>query len=403
MKVKKFEALDMPQALDMIKRELGPNAVILSTRKIRKSGGIFGLLSRPILEVTAASDYDFNAKKTIEEKGALKKDDMNWSSARFESLQDDINKVKSEVSTLMALKAGNNEEEDELKEFIANYNVLDRKVDAILKSAVENKLKNFPHETIEIYNALTTNKVEDALALKLIEFLEAKSHATNGAKKIDVMLKIIKSSIKTSGQIALGGTQKVVALVGPTGVGKTTTIAKLAAIYALQKKQKVGIITIDTYRIAAVEQVKTYAKILDIPVEVAMTEEDLNTALDNLKFKDLVLIDTAGMSPHNKKQMAELKEILTKRHLDLETHLVLSLTTSLEDLFTAVKKFSELNCKKLLFTKIDETTRYGNILNLSLRTQLPISYISNGQNVPEDIITAESEAIAKILLNMRAN
>ncbi len=271
-------------------------------------------------------------------------------------------------------------------------------MDAILHSTVQNKLKDFPNETISIYNALITNKVEEPLAVRLIEFLEKKSAAGGDTNKLDVMRKIISSSIKTAGPIEMDEKQKIVALVGPTGVGKTTTIAKLAATYALQEKKKVGLITIDTYRIAAVEQIKTYAKIMDIPVEVALTENDLTDALNSLKFKDLVLIDTAGMSPHNRQQMFELKSILTKRAAELETHLVLSLTTNLDDMFVAFKKFKELNFTKVLFTKYDESSSCGNILNLSLRSRIPISYITTGQNVPEDIMTADSEKIAELLL-----
>jgi len=401
MKVKKFEAIDMPSALELIKKELGPNAVILSSRKVRKGSGIFGLLGRPIIEVTAASDYDFNAKKVIQQKGTIRKDEMNWPQARFESLQDDMNKIKDDMANI-AQKQATSSEERELQEFLSSYNQLDRKVDAILKSTVESKLKQFHRESIEIYNKLTINKVEESLALKLVEFLETKSQSSsNGVDRSDIMYKIISGSIKTAGQIELNGGQKVVALVGPTGVGKTTTIAKLAAIYALNKKIKVGLITIDTYRIAAVEQLKTYAKIMDIPVEVAMNEDDIHAAIESMRHKDLILIDTAGMSPHNKKQMLELKSILTKRDVDLEPHLVLSLTTNLDDLFLAVKKFRELNFKKILFTKLDESSNYGNILNLSLRTRMPISYIATGQNVPEDIMTAESGDIAKVLLNIQ--
>lgn len=398
MKVKKFEALDMPQALDMIRRELGPDAVILSTRKIRKSSGMFGLLGRPVIEVTAASDYDFHAKMSIKEKGSLKKEDINWPSARFESIQDDINKIREELTDISIQKASNKEER-EIVEFLSNYSKLEEKIDAILQGTIENKLGNFPPDTVSIYKTLTMNRVEEPLALKLIEFLEKKNQNLSGSvSKSEIMRKIIESSIKTSGLIEVNNGQKVVALVGPTGVGKTTTIAKLAANFALKEKKKVGMITIDTYRIAAVEQIKTYAKIMEIPVEVALNESDMQSAIDNMKFKDIILIDTAGMSPHNRKQIFELKNILLKRSIDLETHLVLSLTTNLEDLFVACNKFKELDFKRILFTKFDETTSCGNILNLSLRTRMPISYITTGQNVPEDIITADGMKIAEQLL-----
>ena len=186
----------------------------------------------------------------------------------------------------------------------------------------------------------------------------------------------------------------VVALVGPTGVGKTTTIAKLAANFALFEGKSVGLITIDTYRIAAVEQLKTYSEIINLPIEVVYTAADFKRALQNLSNKQLILIDTAGRSQKNKQQIRELKHFFNGRPLN-ETHLVLSANTKLEDLLETADSFKELNVNRLIFTKLDETNSLSNVVEVAERLQIPLSYVTTGQSVPEDIEVATFEVIKR--------
>lgn len=191
--------------------------------------------------------------------------------------------------------------------------------------------------------------------------------------------------------------RRVVALVGPTGVGKTTTVAKLAAQYALFAKRAVGLLTVDTYRIAAVDQLKTYAEIINLPVEVAFSPEEAREALARLGDREIVLMDTAGRSQKNDLQMAEVKAYLEAVQPD-EVHLVLSTTTKQRDLEDCLNQFRETGYRQLIFTKLDETDSYGAIFNCSRRARCPITYLTFGQNVPDDIEEASQERLADLLL-----
>ncbi|NLZ44258.1 MAG: flagellar biosynthesis protein FlhF [Clostridia bacterium] len=188
----------------------------------------------------------------------------------------------------------------------------------------------------------------------------------------------------------------VVVLVGPTGVGKTTTIAKLAANFALFEGKSVGLVTIDTYRIAAVEQLKTYAEILNLPLRVVFTPGEFKRALLELSDKDLILVDTAGRSQRNRKQIRELNQFFTGRRLH-ETHLVLSTNTKFEDMLEAAEAFREVSFNRLIFSKLDETSNLDNMLAFLERVQVPLSYLTTGQNVPEDIEVASPDVIKKYM------
>jgi flagellar biosynthesis protein FlhF len=180
-------------------------------------------------------------------------------------------------------------------------------------------------------------------------------------------------------------------------VGKTTTIAKLAAHFSLVEKRRVGLLTMDTYRIAAVEQLKTYSQIIDIPVQVAYNQSDVVPALRTFENCDLVLIDTAGRSQKNVMQVSELKTLIDMA--DCETHLVLSASTKERDLCDQVERFLGVGVDRLLFTKLDETTSYGTIYSLAAKYDLPVSYITTGQKVPEDIEVADGTKLAAIVMN----
>jgi flagellar biosynthesis protein FlhF len=206
-------------------------------------------------------------------------------------------------------------------------------------------------------------------------------------------------AVKTSGPLLEEqGEPKAVMIVGPSGVGKTTTIAKLAALYALRQKRRVALITLDTYRVAAVEQLRVYGSILGLSVDVALTCEDLGGMLKMRKSADLILIDTAGRSPLDQMALRELKQVVGPNR-EIEVHLLLSAATREADLAVVLNRFLTLPVKSLIFSKLDETTQYGSVLNVLHQTGLPLSYLSTGQRVPEDLEVASPKLLADILLN----
>jgi len=191
----------------------------------------------------------------------------------------------------------------------------------------------------------------------------------------------------------------VAALVVPTGVGKTTTIAKLAANFRLKEKRRVGLITVDTYRIAAVEQLRTYANIIDLPMQVVSTPKEMHEAVRQMAGLDLVLIDTAGRSPKDEIRLQELKAFISEASAD-EVHLVLSSVAASRTLEQTAERFAAVGTTALIITKLDEANSLGNLLPVLRLSRLPVSYLTNGQNVPDDIEIADSPRLAKLILGL---
>ena len=256
------------------------------------------------------------------------------------------------------------------------------------------------------YDSLIEQGVTVEIAEKLLEDV----NAVDDTEKVDINL-IVKIVYNTIVSI-LGepdtsitddinpGKTKIITFMGPTGVGKTTTIAKLSSIFLLQHNLNVGLITADTYRIAAVEQLKTYAEILGLDVGIVYNKEDLEFNVSNMSYdKEIIMLDTAGRSHRNPENFNELKELLSVIP-NCEKFLVLSITTKYDDLLSIVNTFSDISDFKIIFTKLDETICLGSILNICYLTGRKVSYVTNGQNVPEDIEVIQPEKIAKALLGL---
>lgn len=332
MRVKRYVADTAQEAIARVKKDLGKDALILHSRPF-KEGGFMGMFSKKRYEVLAAADSSDGIRI-------------------LPTPRDKEQKNKSD----------------------------DKKVEIVTppdKDLVLPELERVRKELSEIKSA-----IEEVSA-------QVRTNPQESLPEKEIHTTMIESL-----PIRLSSHPTVVALVGPTGVGKTTTIAKLAANFALFEGKSVGLITIDTYRIAAVEQLKTYSEIINLPIEVVYTAAEFKKALNKLKEKELILVDTAGRSQKNKQQLRELKHFFNGRPLN-ETHLVLSANTKLEDLIETAESFREINFNRLIFTKLDETNNLSNIFSVANRLKIPMSYVTIGQNVPEDIEVATFEVLKR--------
>lgn len=348
MKVKKYVAETMQDAIFKVKADLGSDAIILDTNKFKK-GGFLGFFSKTMVEIIAGVEQK---KKGFEQNNnfALK----------------EINDLKSMVTEIH--KSWQNDE----------------------------FLSHLPEELLEIYQHLSQQEVNEELVKKFIKIIE--ENKTPSGELSSQLELVLQEYIGECQLISTDASRKVIAFVGPTGVGKTTTIAKLAAHFTLDEGKKVCLITTDTYRIAAVQQLQTYSDIINIPLHVAYNEQELTKLLNsNLKDKyDLILIDTAGSSWKDGIQLGKLKTLL-KRELVDEIHLIISLNTRSNIIREVIQGFSQLKLDKLILTKLDETSVYGDIINIKNICKLPYSYITIGQDVPDDIEAARVELLSSYL------
>lgn len=251
------------------------------------------------------------------------------------------------------------------------------------------------------YRMLLSHGVDRRLAATLVQ-----AAASSGDVRVlrdpvvflERMKMEVRKRVRTTGGIGLGADRRrVVALVGPTGIGKTTTLAKIAALFAVQRRARVGVITTDTYRVAATDQLNVYANIIGVEMRVVNEPREMTGALRDFKHCDLVLIDTAGGSPYNIEQLTELEKLLLVAQPD-ETLLLQSASTPLEDMRGILSQFARLRPSSLVFTKLDETKRYGSLFSHAAEADLPIAYLSIGQNVPDDLELAHDGFIATLVV-----
>lgn len=294
-------------------------------------------------------------------------DEISAESDAKEQEIEDLQNQLAEMKSLLVKMSRNQSQEDEV---------------ATLQRAMENQ-------------GISQHVLEDMISkLNGTEIL-APQNSVKAAKALE---KYIRKAIRIANGITLYSDKpKIVALIGPTGVGKTTTLAKIAAKFVLEQGAKVALITADTYRISAVEQLKTYSDILGLPLEIVYNSQALQEAIDKHQDKQLILLDTAGRSQYNVYQMKELSELLNV-DADIEKHLVMSATTKTSDGLELLENFSLCNPNRVIFTKVDETKTHGLILNIMHRRKAALSYLANGQSVPDDIEPASIEKLAELLL-----
>ena len=393
MLIKRYIVNNMNEAMVRIRYELGSNAIIISQRKVRKPG-IKGLFASKMIEVTAAVENSEKPQSLNVNKNNALQNKVQ------EILKNKPVQRKSEVSNIEVpkqrtvieekkeapvFKKDNIETSELIKEMHDMKNIIEkmaRKEDSTNISESEKQIiqlledNDFDKDVIQWIAAEYKNKFDDSDE-NYIDNLKSIIH-----EKIDI------EDVEINGKMIL---------VGPTGVGKTTTIAKLAGKLALIDKKKVGLITIDTYRIGAVEQLKTYAEIMNIPFKVVITLKDMDEAMEEFKDCDVILIDTTGRSSKNTMQISELRAFVDKVKTD-NISLVISSTTKNRDIEPIINGFKSLNYRNVIITKLDETTVYGSIINILFKCHKPVKFFTIGQNVPDDIKLFSKEKIIDLSL-----
>lgn len=401
MKLKTFKASTMPQALAQVKREIGPDAVIVNTRTYSR-GGFFGLRAKTVVEVTARQGQKESlAAPAARGRNAERLRRLYSVSETKKSLPGTPRIPENPLSSGSAagILADPLRGNEEIKQEISKIHNL---VENLVKEQRQLHAPQMPDQLFDLYLDLIQKEVADEIAREMVAQVQ-KEMTGNQLLNANLVRKrfidIIDQMIAATGPIQLNPdrTARVVALIGPTGVGKTTTIAKLAANLKLRQNKKVGLITIDTYRIGAVDQLRMYAQIIDVPLKVVLTPAELKEAVAVLADMDVILLDTAGRSQNDDLKIQELKTFLDAA-APHEIHLVLSGTSHQSNMLSAAERFKPLGVDRLILTKLDEAIGFGVVLSVMRKVNASLSYVTTGQDVPDDIEVGNGRKLARMLL-----
>lgn len=415
MIIKKFLGKNEEEATEAAKKELGDSIIVMNVKNL-KSKGFFTLFKRPMIEVTVA----------------LEEETERFAPVRKETTQTTNGALRKDTpitSAWLKDNAGNSVVQAPEKRSIGEIGAIEEKLDSLqtllvkqLKAPEAEKTSDIPDtqtakEPVEekdaelvkfmklLYNIMIENEIDEKYVNQIIEEIE-KVHKPNTPFDYALANTYQRMILKFGKPVEISPSEKgpkVVFFMGPTGVGKTTTIAKIASKFSVDEKKKLALLTADTYRIAAAEQLRTYANILEDPFRVIYTIEDLENALRDFKDYEYIFVDTAGHSHQNQAQKEAMNSLIhcVDGLADKEIFLVLSATTKYKDLLSIADSYKEIADYKLIFTKLDETTAFGNMFNLRQYTNASMSYVTCGQNVPDDIEKFNPQKTVKQLLGGR--
>jgi flagellar biosynthesis protein FlhF len=391
MEIKTFRAKSMQEALKLVRQELGPDASVLHTREL--NGGL-------VKRVLFGRKYEVAASTTVNVPSRLPAS-VREHGAR--SMEHGVRAPEFAHAAMEAPHSMHHAPSPMLHPQVAGQ--LDRLQEMIDKLCSQQTIApkhDLPETMFQVFTDMIEAEVDESIARSLLDRVRGDSglHVADPLLVKARIAQLLEEEIRVTGPLAtLQDKCRLVALVGPTGVGKTTTIAKLAANYRLREKKRVGLITVDTYRVAAVEQLRTYADIIDLPMEVVSTPREMREAVARMRNLDLVLMDTAGRSPRDEIKIQELRSLLAEAEAD-DVLLVLSATAGTRSLVSTAEKFAAVGTTGLLLTKLDEATSLGHLVAVSRECGLPVSYLTDGQNVPDDIQIAERRQLAYLMLGI---
>ncbi|HNT33947.1 MAG TPA: flagellar biosynthesis protein FlhF [bacterium] len=395
MRVKKYVAEELHEALRQLRAELGPEAMILQTKpcEIKR---FFGLIRRTGVEVTAGVGMNFltdlvqrkpETSRPVAEQPSGEPAIAKPAAPTVSDEQVKTPEVISLEERMKRLEAGMLQIQDVLGNIRQPHSPGDE-VELSVPTPVQN-----------LFRQLCVLGFTEDYALQLTDAL--KRHG-NGSATLEMLQEHLIGTLTASLSCveplqAIPQSSKVIALIGPTGVGKTTTLAKLSASFCLHSNKRIAMITTDTYRLAATDQLQRYADILGVPLEIVYTPEEMRQAIDRLQDVDVIFVDTAGRSQKNLEQMSDLKRFLEAAS-PAQVHLLLSATTKYDDLMDVITRFELVPLSSLIITKTDESNSFGAIASLLKEVSLPVSYLTTGQNVPEDIEKATPDRLARLFV-----
>lgn len=427
MTINKFQGKTKEEAIEKAKAEFGPNVVIMNVKEI-KPKGLLSVFKSSTYEVTAAIEERETytaATNTISPLG-IPRENISLAAdeeiaipqpmrtpAREESVKSEG--TKTSIFPVISETIVQEEETDEKGFRYTTEKQFQERLDN-LSEMLEQKLADSSKENIEkntdnpeemqfirmIYSTLLKSGVHEKYVNQILDEVEKFIRTGNNVDLIlpNIYQKLVLKFGQPKNIEVAGKKPNVVFFIGPTGVGKTTTIAKIASKYKVEYNHKVAFITADTYRIAATEQLRVYANILDAPMSIVYSAEEINETIEKYLDYDLIFVDTAGFSHKNEQQRNDTKKLLDNVNEEYrkEVYLVVSATTKYNDLMDIIDIYKEISEFKLIFTKLDETSSYGSLLNIKLYADADLSYVTTGQNVPDDIEVFDTQKIVKHLL-----
>lgn len=409
MIIKKFTGKTEAEATEAAKKELGSNLVIMNVREVKKKG-LFAFLLPKQIEVTAALEEEAPARPqygSILRTAADKEIRTEQQNLSAKNSTENIEKKLDSLQTLLESQLNNRQSEKEESaktQDVPDAEGKENKTQDMAAAEKKEEEKNPEQDKFIrlLYNKMLDNEMDEKYVNSILE-------DASKTKKADLPFDYLLANIYQKMVLKFGKSEgitpsqegpRIVLFIGPTGVGKTTTIAKLAGRYCVEEKKKVALLTADTYRIAAAEQLRTYANILETPFRIIYTPEELQAAVEDYWDCDYIFIDTAGRSHQNTDQLEKMKEMVAalEKPENYQVFLVLSATTKYRDLQKIADCYGKIADFELIFTKLDETEAVGNLLNMKLYTDAPIAYVTCGQNVPDDMEAFNPQKTVKQIL-----
>lgn len=417
MIIKKFVGKTQEDAVEAAKKELGDGVVIMNVKTVKRKG-LMALFRPKMTEVTVALEEEKDTK-------TFSRRDTNPGTAQSTLLQggrttsgigslraedsalEDRASIEKKLDNLQNLLVSRfQQSESERRDLLAEEEELDAE-----ESGEEEEIEEKEEVTEQqrfmklLYNTMLESEVDEKYANQIVDEVDVSGQSNLPFDYIlgNVYQKMILKFGRAEGITTVEGHPKIVVFMGPTGVGKTTTIAKIASNYVVEEKRQVALLTADTYRIAAVDQLRTYANILEVPFRVIYSEDEIKEAINEFENYDYIFVDTAGHSHQNEEQLEHMKRLVNvvQETGDSQVFLVLSATTKYRDLLKIVSRYNQIADYQLIFTKLDETDVEGNLLNLKLYTEKPIAFVTYGQNVPNDIELFNPQKTVKQILSKK--